>query len=249
MESTHPFSVSFAPCFQAVLCRSRLFFRMFLDKLFQICADRFIMKQKRRCFSPFLLSPSSRRAWIEIPSVASTAQYAFVALLTEGVDRNTSLADTVLGWFGSPSSRRAWIEMTFSSRRAYARFVALLTEGVDRNTKAMKTQNATERSPSSRRAWIEMFYPRPLLCLYMSPSSRRAWIEIFCCPPFLYCGYVALLTEGVDRNRIVKRGQDYAHHVALLTEGVDRNLRRCNPLPAGSRVALLTEGVDRNVIF
>ena len=83
----------------------------------------------------------------------------------------------------------------------------------------------------------------------LSPSSRRAWIEIFCCPPFLYCGYVALLTEGVDRNRIVKRGQDYAHHVALLTEGVDRNLRRCNPLPAGSRVALLTEGVDRNVIF
>lgn len=39
---------------------------MFLEKLFQICADRFIMKQKRRCFSPFLLSPSSRRAWIEI---------------------------------------------------------------------------------------------------------------------------------------------------------------------------------------
>lgn len=66
MESTHPFSVSFAPCFQAVLCRSQLFFRMFLDKLFQICADRFIMKQKRRCFSPFLLSPSLRRAWIEI---------------------------------------------------------------------------------------------------------------------------------------------------------------------------------------
>lgn len=66
MESAHPFSVSFAPCFQAVLCRSQLFFRMFLDKLFQICADRFIMKQKRRCFSPFLLSPSSRRAWIEM---------------------------------------------------------------------------------------------------------------------------------------------------------------------------------------
>lgn len=65
MGSAHPFSVSFAPCFQGILCRSRLFFRMFLDKLFQICADRFIVKQKRRCFSPFLLSPSSRRAWIE----------------------------------------------------------------------------------------------------------------------------------------------------------------------------------------
>lgn len=28
------------------------------------------MKQKRRCFSPFLLSPSSRRAWIEIQLLA-----------------------------------------------------------------------------------------------------------------------------------------------------------------------------------
>ena len=92
MESTHPFSVSFAPCFQAVLCRLQLFFRMFLDKLFQICADRFIMKQKRRCFSPFLLSPSSRRAWIEIPVTLIVAVRLLVALLAEGVDRNWLMA-------------------------------------------------------------------------------------------------------------------------------------------------------------
>lgn len=37
------------------------------------------MKQKRRCFSPFLLSPSSRRAWIEI----STQHPTYMLLIPE----------------------------------------------------------------------------------------------------------------------------------------------------------------------
>ena len=134
MESAHPFSVSFAPCFQAVLCRSRLFFRMFLDKLFQICADRFIMKQKRRCFSPFLQSPSSRRAWIEIRNQARPATRGIVALLAEGVDRN---------FFDR-------------AKAALQKQVALLAEGVDRNDCPRCTIERPCRSPSSRRAWIEI---------------------------------------------------------------------------------------------
>ena len=47
------------------------------------------MRQKQRVFSLFLLSPSSRRAWIEIRSVHALAIPAFA----------------------SPSSRRAWIEI------------------------------------------------------------------------------------------------------------------------------------------
>ena len=133
MESTHPFSVSFAPCFQAVLCRSQLFFRMFLDKLFQICADRFIMKQKRRCFSPFLLSPSSRRAWIEISSQANNARRK-----------------------KSPSSRRAWIEICCLCAQPLDLVVALLAEGVDRNVKEIGVFAKDTESPSSRRAWIEI---------------------------------------------------------------------------------------------
>ena len=51
------------------------------------------MKQKRRCFSPFLLSPSSRRAWIEIAVYGSGSKADTpVALLAEGVDRNYILA-------------------------------------------------------------------------------------------------------------------------------------------------------------
>ena len=157
MESTHPFSVSFAPCFQAVLCRSQLFFRMFLDKLFQICADRFIMKQKRRCFSPFLLSPSSRRAWIEISRARPKSCWTLSS---------------------SPSSRRAWIEMLIeikferissqspSSRRAWIEI------------SVQRLQHSRRRSPSSRRAWIEIVFLPGFIEPDMSPSSRRAWIEI-----------------------------------------------------------------------
>ena len=46
------------------------------------------MRQKQGVFSLFLLSPSSRRAWIEIHSIAVSARAFRVALLAEGVDRN-----------------------------------------------------------------------------------------------------------------------------------------------------------------
>ena len=68
------------------------------------------MRQKQRVFSLFLLSPSSRRAWIEI------------GIFRPGVIANRS-----------PSSRRAWIEMGAVSRSQTIGTVALLAEGVDRN--------------------------------------------------------------------------------------------------------------------
>ena len=178
MESTHPFSVSFAPCFQAVLCRSQLFFRMFLDKLFQICADRFIMKQKRRCFSPFLLSPSSRRAWIEINTSTSTktqkmspsSRRAWIEI--DCIDLDAEKARL------SPSSRRAWIEIMSIIFLKKPLFVALLAEGVDRNHHYRGLGKHPLESPSSRRAWIEIFLPSG------------------CWP----AAGVALLAEGVDRN-------------------------------------------------
>ena len=47
------------------------------------------MRQKQGVFSLFLLSPSSRRAWIEINHIAVRRWSAIVALLAEGVDRNS----------------------------------------------------------------------------------------------------------------------------------------------------------------
>ena len=57
---------------------------------------------------------------------------------------------------------------------------------------------------------------------------------------------VALLAEGVDRNRTSLSLPPVAE-VALLAEGVDRNwLWALDNAPTGS-VALLAEGVDRNL--
>ena len=59
---------------------------------------------------------------------------AMVALLAEGVDRNTEREDKVAERNLSPSSRRAWIEIENPGNAG---------------------QNLP--SPSSRRAWIEIF--------------------------------------------------------------------------------------------
>ena len=61
------------------------------------------------------MSPSSRRAWIEILHGGQLLRRDLVALLAEGVDRNPS------GLFA-----------------AQGRQVALLAEGVDRNSNAIK---------------------------------------------------------------------------------------------------------------
>ena len=81
------------------------------------------------------MSPSSRRAWIEIlAGYVKTTVYT-VALLAEGVDRNLTCPG-------------------LSLRRP---MVALLAEGVDRNNTAVTWWPNGRTSPSSRRAWIEIF--------------------------------------------------------------------------------------------
>ncbi len=57
-----------------------------------------------------------------------------------------------------------------------------------------------------------------------SPSSRRAWIEICKREVRLTSSLVALLAEGVDRNRGSIGVTLAIGMVALLAEGVDRNL-------------------------
>ena len=58
-----------------------------------------------------------------------------VALLAEGVDRNTATTATTWTTNRSPSSRRAWIEIReVSNQWRESHWVALLAEGVDRNT-------------------------------------------------------------------------------------------------------------------
>ena len=80
-----------------------------------------------------------------------------VALLAEGVDRN-SMAACRVSMDGA---------------------VALLAEGVDRNSRIITRGRTVPASPSSRRAWIEIMTTTALNVIpRLSPSSRRAWIEI-----------------------------------------------------------------------
>ena len=58
-----------------------------------------------------ILSPSSRRAWIEILIGLDVAGVDVVALLAEGVDRNVVFTEHHHAAKMSPSSRRAWIEI------------------------------------------------------------------------------------------------------------------------------------------
>ena len=63
-----------------------------------------------------------------------------------------------------------------------------------------------------------------------SPSSRRAWIEMQKSPGPHSTNFVALLAEGVDRNRRILTHYDTLTSVALLAEGVDRNIAALVPL-------------------
>ena len=56
-----------------------------------------------------------------------------VALLAEGVDRNTTALKWIRNRKTSPSSRRAWIEIHRKTSSGKKILVALLAEGVDRN--------------------------------------------------------------------------------------------------------------------
>ena len=81
-----------------------------------------------------------------------------VALLAEGVDRNSCMS--------------AMLSPRLS--------VALLAEGVDRNWSLTYCPTVMPLSPSSRRAWIEIIAVVKAQHGHRSPSSRRAWIEIQC---------------------------------------------------------------------
>ena len=80
------------------------------------------------------MSPSSRRAWIEMFCALAMRRRVAVALLAEGVDRNSAARAMAVASVRSPSSRRAWIEIPSLRYRAATADVALLAEGVDRNS-------------------------------------------------------------------------------------------------------------------
>ena len=64
--------------------------------------------------------------------------HRLVALLAEGVDRNSKVSYGFVDNMVSPSSRRAWIEISRGRVDFVEMIVALLAEGVDRNAGMQK---------------------------------------------------------------------------------------------------------------
>ena len=125
------------------------------------------------------MSPSTRRAWIEILN----SSRVFTAIIS------------------SPSTRRAWIEIFYLQIFIIAQRVALHPEGVDINCMDFTTCSRPDLSPSTRRAWIEIQEANDVTAAgRWSPSTRRAWIEIIILCARQGEGLVALHPEGVDRN-------------------------------------------------
>ena len=80
------------------------------------------------------LSPSSRRAWIEISLVFSWLQSSSVALLAEGVDRNFYITQvTNADWTVALLAEGVDRNIDDFRKANKWRVVALLAEGVDRN--------------------------------------------------------------------------------------------------------------------
>ena len=130
------------------------------------------------------LSPSSRRAWIEIVRYTR---------------RNAAAL--------SPSSRRAWIEIGLRQQSRMWRWVALLAEGVDRNnfhvvslflrrSVALLAEGVDRNSVSS--VTDVVICPVALLAEGVDRNIFLAFLTA--------SAWVALLAEGVDRNNPIPRG-------------------------------------------
>ena len=120
------------------------FLSVFAVALLAEGVDRNLRHHRRKQLGT--LSPSSRRAWIEIGLYLCT----------------------ILQARSSPSSRRAWIEIAHVVAVLCTADVALLAEGVDRNYLQSTSYAKAAASPSSRRAWIEIETRR-----WCSPTEIR----------------------------------------------------------------------------
>ena len=128
-------------------------------------------------------SPSTRRAWIEMPTIAEPCERMPVALHPEGVDRNPLR----------------------QNNHGVKPAVALHPEGVDRYYNTIPRSARANLSPSTRRAWIEMIV-MPLIrsaiysvALHPEGVDRNSRSGTPCRRESL----VALHPEGVGRTQIV----------------------------------------------
>ena len=170
----------------------------------------------------YVLSRSSRAAWIETSRTSTTACMASVAVLTGRVDRNSAMPRQNSQASASRSSRAAWIE-TLSLTRFYS----------------------AVSSRSSRAAWIETvvkdsFTTQRQVAVLTGRVDRnkRALLAML-------RAQVAVLTGRVDRNQAaIEWCETYARRGPHGPRGSKHWWQRHRDL--SGRVAVLTGRVDRN---
>ena len=120
------------------LCRSlynetkaEMFFSVFAVALLAEGVDRNVSVVVNKKGPP--VSPSSRRAWIEIYSNRPPAQWAGVALLAEGVDRNALSLSALIASPTVALLAEGVDRNEVAAPAGHTPMVALLAEGVDRN--------------------------------------------------------------------------------------------------------------------
>ena len=103
-----------------------------------------------------LVSPSTRRAWIEIAGARCRLLWGLPSPSTRRAWIEIGLRRHDESIVESPSTRRAWIEIVERIKLGDMILVALHPEGVDRNRLDAYGGHSRCESPSTRRAWIEM---------------------------------------------------------------------------------------------
>ena len=93
------------------------------------------------------MSPSSRRAWIEIYLNLPVRELMEVALLTEGVDRNAMLPSSIFSKIVALLMEGVDRNIIGVIAALFALAVALLAEGVDRNSMSPSLQTCTTCRP------------------------------------------------------------------------------------------------------
>ena len=137
------------------------------------------IQRKHSCFYPTPPSPSTRRAWIEIAHRKGLRHKGQSPSTRRAWIEMLRVDERGLWGSVSPSTRRAWIEIMFEHNSRDATLVALHPEGVDRNQLSLK---------AAFRLYHVALHPEGVdrnrdkghyaFSCDVSPSTRRAWIEI-----------------------------------------------------------------------
>ena len=144
-----------------------IFLDLFGKALPNLCRSFYNETKAEMFFSVFAVALLAEGVDRNTVDQCKVAQPVKVALLAEGVDRNLPVRISCRKSGRSPSSRRAWIEIISGTRRAWIEIT--LPQRSRRTRSVALLAEGVDRN---------CYAARKVRGYKMSPSSRRAWIEI-----------------------------------------------------------------------